>query len=151
MRGIINLDSLSGMSHLNQIELEVPYPALSGIVLMIVLSRTLFVGGITSRISEDKVRALFSQFGGVQSIIMNPEKRCAFLKMYTREGAINAREGMETYPTEDTTIRVPPIPPIFKNLLMSDKIWCRIRTTRLFRLHHRNLRRTHLSSHRRRS
>jgi protein NRD1 len=81
-------------------------------VLIIVLSRTLFVGGITSRISEDKVRALFSQFGGVQSIIMNPEKRCAFLKMFTREGAINAREGMETYPTEDTVIRVPfPTPP----------------------------------------
>jgi protein NRD1 len=81
-------------------------------VLIIVLSRTLFVGGITSRISEDKVRALFSQFGGVQSIIMNPDKRCAFLKMYTREGAINARQGMETYPTEDTIIRVPfPSPP----------------------------------------
>lgn len=66
----------------------------------------MFVGGVTNRISEDKLRQLFSQFGGVQSIIMNPEKRCAFLKMYTREGAINAREGMESYPFEDTTIRV---------------------------------------------
>jgi len=84
---------------------------------MIVLSRTLFVGGITNRISEDKVRALFSQFGGVQSIIMNPEKRCAFLKMYTREGAVNAREGMETYPTDDTTIRVshPTQPSLFES------------------------------------
>jgi protein NRD1 len=36
---------------------------------------------------------------------MNTEKRCAFLKMYTREGAINAREGMESFPFEDTTIR----------------------------------------------
>jgi protein NRD1 len=73
---------------------------------MIVLSRTLFVGGVTNRITEDKLRELFSRFGGVQSIIMNQEKRCAFLKMYTREGAINAREGMEQYPTDDTTIRV---------------------------------------------
>ena len=73
---------------------------------MIVLSRTLFVGGVTSRISEEKLRSLFERFGGVQSIIMNQEKRCAFLKMYTREGAIKAREGMETYPTDDTTIRV---------------------------------------------
>lgn len=81
-------------------------------LLTTVLSRTLFVGGITNRISEDKVRAMFSQFGGVQSIIMNPEKRCAFLKMYTREGAVNARGGMETYPTEDTTIRVPAPSPL---------------------------------------
>ena len=74
---------------------------------MTVLSRTLFVGGVTGRISEEKLRSLFEMFGGVQSIIMNQEKRCAFLKMYTREGAIKAREGMETYPTDDTTIRVP--------------------------------------------
>lgn len=87
----------------NRIELEVPrFKKL----LMVVLSRTLFVGGVTSRISEDKLSALFSKFGGVQSIIMNHEKRCAFLKMYTREGAIAAREGMEVYPTDDTTIRV---------------------------------------------
>jgi protein NRD1 len=81
-------------------------------MLIIVLSRTLFVGGITPRISEERLRTLFSQYGGVQSIIMNSEKRCAFLKMYNRDGAINAREGMETFPTEDTTIRVHP-PPYF--------------------------------------
>ena len=75
-------------------------------MLIIVLSRTLFVGGVTNRISEDKLRELFSQFGGVQSIIMNHEKRCAFLKMYTREGAIAAREGMEACHVDDTTIRV---------------------------------------------
>lgn len=69
------------------------------------LSRTLFVGGISHRVSEEALRRLFSQFGGVQSIIINVEKRCAFLKMYTREGAVNAREGMEQFPFEDTTIR----------------------------------------------
>lgn len=73
------------------------------------LSRTLFVGGVTNRISEEKLHALFSQFGGVQSIIMNHDKRCAFLKMFTREGAINARAGMESYQTDDTTIRVYPL------------------------------------------
>ena len=65
------------------------------------------MGGVTSRITEDRLRELFSKFGSVQSIIMNPEKRCAFLKMYTREGAISARAGMEQFPAEDTTIRVP--------------------------------------------
>ena len=98
------LASLSTMKVLNLIVLEVPILSME---LMIVLSRTLFVGGITSRISEDKLRALFGKFGGVQSIILNHEKRCAFLKMFTREGAIAAREGMEVYPTDDTTIRVP--------------------------------------------
>lgn len=71
------------------------------------MSRTLFVGGVTSRILEEKLQELFGNFGGVQSIIINQEKRCAFIKMYTREGAINARAGMETFATEDTTIRVP--------------------------------------------
>jgi protein NRD1 len=64
------------------------------------------VGGVTQRITEDKLRGYFSQFGAVQSIIMNLEKRCAFLKMYTRDGAILAREGMEAFSVEDTTIRV---------------------------------------------
>jgi RNA recognition motif-containing protein len=114
------------MKVLNLIVSEV---LISTMGLMLVLSRTLFVGGITSRISEDKLRALFSKFGGVQSIIMNHEKRCAFLKMFTREGAIAAREGMEVYPTDDTTIRVPTP---FRVRLMSDKIWSRIWTTRLF-------------------
>lgn len=75
-------------------------------MLMVVLSRTLFVGGVTNKVTEEKLRELFSRFGGVQSIIMNPEKRCAFLKMYTRDGAVSARQGMEAYPTDDTTIRV---------------------------------------------
>jgi protein NRD1 len=66
----------------------------------------LFVGGVTQRITEDKLRGYFSQFGRVQSIIMNLEKRCAFLKMYTRDGAVQAREGMEAFSVEDTTIRV---------------------------------------------
>jgi len=72
-----------------------------------VLSRTLFVGGVTHRITEEKLREWFGRFGEVQSVITNPEKRCAFLKMYTRDGAVAAREGMETFPTDDTVIRVP--------------------------------------------
>jgi protein NRD1 len=71
-----------------------------------VLSRTLFVGGITSRIGEEKLREWFSRFGEVQSVILNTEKRCAFLKMYTRDGAVAAREGMEAFPADDTVIRV---------------------------------------------
>jgi len=116
---------------------------------MIVLSRTLFVGGVTNRITEDKLRELFSRFGGVQSIIMNQEKRCAFLKMYTREGAINAREGMEQFPTDDTTIRV--FLSFSSQLTILDKIWSRFRTSRLFRLYYGNIRHSHLTPHRSRS
>lgn len=77
-----------------------------------VLSRTLFVGGVTNRITEEKLREWFSRFGEVQSIILNTEKRCAFLKMYTRDGAVAARERMEAFPADDTIIRVrDPTPP----------------------------------------
>jgi RNA recognition motif-containing protein len=80
-----------------------------------VLSRTLFVGGVSRNTTEEQLRGLFSRYGGVQSIILTPEKRCAFVKMYSRDGAVKAREGMEVCPLEDTTLRVP-APKIHRSL-----------------------------------
>ncbi|KAL4915585.1 hypothetical protein BDW62DRAFT_188173 [Aspergillus aurantiobrunneus] len=68
-----------------------------------VLSRTLFVGGVTS--SEAHLRSLFSKFGIVQTCIVNIDKRHAFIKMISRQDAINAREGMESYKTGDMQLR----------------------------------------------
>lgn len=68
-----------------------------------VLSRTLFVGGVT--ISEDELRGLFERHGLVQSCIVNQDKRHAFIKMLTREDAVKARAGMETYRADNMTIR----------------------------------------------
>jgi protein NRD1 len=69
-----------------------------------VLSRTLFVGGVTS--SEAHLRQLFGQFGIVQTCIVNVDKRHAFIKMISRGDAMSARDGMESYRTGDMQLRV---------------------------------------------
>ncbi|RAH48542.1 Nrd1 complex RNA-binding subunit [Aspergillus brunneoviolaceus CBS 621.78] len=68
-----------------------------------VLSRTLFVGGVTS--SEAHLRSLFSKFGVVQTCIVNIDKRHAFIKMISRQDAVNARDGMESYKSGDMQLR----------------------------------------------
>ncbi|EEA22927.1 hypothetical protein EYB25_005696 [Talaromyces marneffei] len=68
-----------------------------------VLSRTLFVGGVTA--PESHLRALFNQYGVVQTCIVNVDKRHAFIKMINRRDAMNAREGMETYKSGDMQLR----------------------------------------------
>ncbi|KAJ5095194.1 hypothetical protein N7532_007485 [Penicillium argentinense] len=68
-----------------------------------VLSRTLFVGGVT--IPEVQLRALFNRFGIVQTCIVNIDKRHAFIKMITRQDAISARDGMESYRQGDMQLR----------------------------------------------
>ncbi|KAL1968743.1 hypothetical protein VTN77DRAFT_1569 [Rasamsonia byssochlamydoides] len=68
-----------------------------------VLSRTLFVGGVTS--SEAHLRSLFNKYGVVQTCIVNIDKRHAFVKMISRRDAVNAREGMETYKSGDMQLR----------------------------------------------
>lgn len=64
---------------------------------MKVLSRILFVGGVTS--TESQLRDLFSKFGIVQTCIVNIDKRHAFIKMISRQDAISARDGMEFFRT----------------------------------------------------
>lgn len=68
-----------------------------------VLSRTLFVGGVTS--SEAHLRSLFSTFGTVQTCIVNTDKRHAFVKMINRQDALKARDGMEQYKSGDMQLR----------------------------------------------
>jgi protein NRD1 len=68
-----------------------------------VLSRTLFVGGVTQR--EPQLRDLFAQYGIVQTCIVNIDKRHAFIKMLTREYAQRARTGMEEYRENGSQIR----------------------------------------------
>lgn len=70
----------------------------------LVLSRTLFVGGVTS--SEAHLRSLFNKFGLVQTCIVNTDKRHAFIKMICRDDAVLAREGMESYKSGDMQLRV---------------------------------------------
>ncbi|KAH8677441.1 hypothetical protein BX600DRAFT_127408 [Xylariales sp. PMI_506] len=58
-----------------------------------VLSRTLFVGGVTC--SEAELRSIFSEHGQVQTCIVNKDKRHAFVKMFTRHDAAHAKKAME--------------------------------------------------------
>ena len=69
-----------------------------------VLSRTLFVGGVTS--TEAHLRGLFARFGLVQTCIVNVDKRHAFVKMLIRKDAELARDGMEDYRDGNTQLRV---------------------------------------------
>ncbi|KAI5457980.1 hypothetical protein BGZ63DRAFT_363437 [Mariannaea sp. PMI_226] len=58
-----------------------------------VLSRTLFVGGVTC--SEAELRSIFNRFGTVQTCIVNKDKRHAFVKMLSRKDAVTAKENTE--------------------------------------------------------
>lgn len=68
-----------------------------------VLSRTLFVGGVTC--PESELRSIFNRFGAVQTCIVNKEKRHAFVKMYTRKDAVSAKEAMEDGRSPDAQLR----------------------------------------------
>ncbi|OTB04349.1 hypothetical protein M426DRAFT_73512 [Hypoxylon sp. CI-4A] len=59
-----------------------------------VLSRTLFVGGVTC--PESELRNAFNRHGQVQTCIVNKDKRHAFVKMVTRRDAVTAKEAMES-------------------------------------------------------
>jgi len=61
-----------------------------------VLSRTLFVGGVT--IPESELREVFGRHGQVQTCIVNKDKRYAFVKMVNRQDAVAAKEANETGP-----------------------------------------------------
>ncbi|KAB5582696.1 hypothetical protein GE09DRAFT_1211331 [Coniochaeta sp. 2T2.1] len=68
-----------------------------------VLSRTLFVGGVTC--SEAELREIFSRYGKVQTCIVNKDKRHAFVKMYWRKDAMRAKEAMEHNRDHDLPLR----------------------------------------------
>ena len=87
----------------------------------IVLSRTLFVGGVTyvqstclvvaiadvcQSSTDEHLRGIFTQFGQVQTCIVNTDKRHAFVKMISRTDAVRAKEGMEHFRSSEMQLRV---------------------------------------------
>lgn len=69
-----------------------------------VLSRTLFVGGVTC--TDQELRRIFAQFGKVQTCIVNKEKRHAFVKMVSRNDAVTAKDAMESNRGPETAGRI---------------------------------------------
>jgi hypothetical protein len=88
-------------------------------VSLLALPLLLFsIANTSRRSSEAQLRALFNQFGLVQTCIVNVDKRHAFIKMINRMDAMKARDGMETYKSGDMQLRVR-----FKFLANSDLIY----------------------------
>lgn len=58
-----------------------------------VLSRTLFIGNITC--SEQELKQKFSQWGRVQTSIVDKARQHGFIKMFSRKDSKAAKEGME--------------------------------------------------------
>ena len=56
--------------------------------------------------SEDALRGIFSEFGLVQTCIVNTDKRHAFVKMLSRTDAMAAKIGMESYKSTEMQLRV---------------------------------------------
>lgn len=57
------------------------------------------------RSTEQELRQQFLRFGPVQSVILNREKRHAFVKMCNRHDAVEARSGMENGRNEGSKAR----------------------------------------------
>lgn len=56
--------------------------------------RTLYVGGLDSRISEEDLKDQFYGYGEVESIRLVAQRACAFISYTTREGAEKAAENL---------------------------------------------------------
>lgn len=67
-----------------------------------ILSRTLFVSGT---VSEAHLRSIFENFGSVQTCIVNSDKRHAFVKMLSRQGAVKARTEAGWYDSDGIQFR----------------------------------------------
>lgn len=52
--------------------------------------KTLYIGGVNSRILEEDIRDQFHAYGEIESIRILAEKACAFVTYTTRQGAENA-------------------------------------------------------------
>ncbi|KAJ3102104.1 hypothetical protein HDU96_009736 [Phlyctochytrium bullatum] len=73
---------------------------------MKILSRTLYVGGVTTAVTKEKMREVFSTVGRVDTVMINYPKHNAFIKMYTRQEAEAARLALNRTVHNGATFRV---------------------------------------------
>ncbi|KAJ3369696.1 hypothetical protein GGF31_005001 [Allomyces arbusculus] len=60
-----------------------------------VLSRTLYIGGVTHEVTKETLQDLFSPFGHLDSVMVNPARGHAFVKFRTRAQANAARRALD--------------------------------------------------------
>lgn len=56
--------------------------------------KTLYVGGLDARVSDEDLKDQFYSFGEIESIRMVPQRACAFVTYTSREGAEKAADNM---------------------------------------------------------
>jgi len=66
-----------------------------------VLSRTLFIGGVSAKTNETELKQFFSRFGNVQTCIVNHEKRHAFLKLISHQDAHVTKQSVDKLPSDE--------------------------------------------------
>ena len=76
--------------------------------ILLVLSRTVYVGGVVNSISQSALAQVFEQEAGVQveSVILNSSKFSAFVKLATRNQAEKARERLRGFQLEGNMLKV---------------------------------------------
>ncbi|CAI5758223.1 unnamed protein product [Candida verbasci] len=67
---------------------------------------TVFVGGLSSQVSEETLFVLFKPFGIIQNIKIPLNKNCAFIKYINRESAENAIASMQGFIINGSRIRL---------------------------------------------
>jgi pre-mRNA-splicing factor RBM22/SLT11 len=56
--------------------------------------RTLYVGGLDDRVSEEDLKDQFYGYGEIESIRMVPQRACAFVTYTSREGSEKAADNL---------------------------------------------------------
>ena len=67
---------------------------------------TVFVGGLSSLISEDTLRVFFSPFGAITYVKIPPGKGCGFVQFVRKADAERAIERMQGFPIGGGRIRL---------------------------------------------
>ncbi|TPX37554.1 hypothetical protein SmJEL517_g00626 [Synchytrium microbalum] len=82
-----------------------PDPNLPSNMLRVV-SRTIYVGGITTAITRDRLKAVFETSGRVDTVMINYPKYNAFVKMYTRAEAAVAKDALNRVMVEGSILKM---------------------------------------------
>lgn len=73
---------------------------------MTIFYRAQYANASLCSCSQAEIHDIFGRVGPVQTVIINKEKRHAFVKMLTRESAIEAKRAMGEYKSGGLALRV---------------------------------------------